>query len=212
MGGNSAPSVGTLLARLSRSGSGSQPVPAASPAPPPRPARPRELVLMPTPGLLVRLLLPCALVMVVAVTVGMVGTGALGLDLVRQVREREAVLRARPEVVVPPAEVLLDRDLLAAAIAAHPAHSGRFLAARARAMAVGVGGEEAVAAWTEAEHAGGLTAGDRLDAAELLVGLRRPAAAESFIHRLDWAALDATERARATDLLGRCLLLRQAGR
>lgn len=208
MAATSAPSVGTLLARLSRS---SDPMPVPPPAPV-APAKPRTLVLVPPPTLLVRLLFVSAIVMVVLVTAGMVGTGVLGVGLVERVREREAVMRAKPEVAIPAPAVLLDRDRLAAAIAAHPAHSGRFLAARAHALAAAAGGEAAAAAWNEAERAGGLQPADRLDAAELLVRLRRPDQAEAYIRRLDWAALDPELRARATDLLGRCLLLRQAGR
>jgi hypothetical protein len=200
--------VGTLLARLSRS---SDPLPAPPPTPA-VPAKPRTLVLVPPPTLLVRLLFSSAILMVVLVTAGMVGTGVLGVGLVERVRAREAVMRAKPEVAIPAPAVLLDRDRLAAAIAAHPAHSGRFLAARARAVADAAGGEAAAAAWNEAERSGGLLPADRLDAAELLVRLRRPDQAETYIRHLDWATLDQELRARATDLLGRCLLLRHAGR
>lgn len=208
MAATSAPSVGTLLARLSRS---SDPLPAPPPVPA-APVKPRTLVLVPPPTLLVRLLFVSAILMVVLVTAGMVGTGVLGVGLVERVREREAVMRAKPEVAIPAPAVLLDRDRLAAAIAAHPAHSGRFLAARAHAVAAAAGGEAAAAAWNEAERSGGLLPTDRLDAAELLVQLRRPDQAETFIRRLDWATLDPELRARATDLLGRCLLLRHARR
>lgn len=193
------PSPGALIATLSRSDRQRLPPPAAA----------QVAVAMPRPGLFIRLLLTVTVMLLALVCAGIVVVGLRSLELVGSIRNHERAVHAAPVMELPPEAVLLDRGLFARRLANHPAESGRLLAARARAVSAHEGGEAAALAWAEAERAGGLTTTDLLDAAALLVDLRRMDAAESLLRRLPWADLGSEERARIVDLRGRCLLLRR---